>query len=242
MPRHLSPVPERLAAILILCALAPAGCDFVGRYLAGTPEDRLVHAVLAQWAAPGKPFLGGVSRRDTVASVTATGPRSWEVAVMPLGGGSPAVWAMEVTRVEAYPAFPGDAFGRLLAERARDLGLGTFVPTEMLSGMASGAILEIADLEVRYGLSERSGRNTESRVAFLSPGAAGADPAWRVLEPARGPDVLLRALRTVTDDMIHRDERVLSCMGSGTASGVPRATQLACIRKVWTQEFGQEPR
>ena len=243
MPHPLSPVLHRRtiagAALAALLALAPAGCDFVGRYLAETPEDQLVQAVLAQWAAPGKPFLERVSGRDTVASVTATGSRSWEVAVMPLEGGSPVVWALEVSRVEAFPVFPGEAFGRFLSERVRELDLGTFVPPEMLAGMASGAILEVADVEVRYGLSERGERNTETRVAFLSPGPAGADPVWHIQERSRGSDVLLRALRKVTDDMIQRDDRVLSCMGTGTASGVPRATQLDCIRKAWEQEFGQ---
>jgi len=120
VPHQLSPVPHGPtivgAALAALLALAAAGRDFVGRYLAGTPEDRLVQAVLAQWAVPGKPFLDGVSGRDTVASVTATGSRSWEVA----------------------------------------------------------------DVEVRYGLSERGGRATETRVAFLSPGPAGGNPVWRI--------------------------------------------------------------
>ena len=57
---------------------------------------------------------------------------------------------------------------------------------------------------------------------------------------SRGADVLVRALRKVTDDMIRRDDRVLSRMSRGTVSGVPRATQLECIRKAWKQEFGQE--
>jgi len=233
------PARAPLAALAALVA-ALSGCDFVGRYLAGTPEDQLVQAALARWAAPGVPFLDGASGRDTVASVSPTGARSWEVAVVPPGGGSPVVWALEVTRVEAYAVFPGEAFGRFLSDRARELGMRTFLPPEILSGMASGAIQGVGDLEVRYGPAQRSGRNSVTRVAYLVSGADGGEPAWRIQDESRSANVLLQSLQTVVEDMIRRDDRVLSCMGSGTPGSVPRSEQLACARKVWTQEFGAE--
>ncbi|GMV04410.1 MAG: hypothetical protein AMXMBFR53_06910 [Gemmatimonadota bacterium] len=226
-----------LAALAVVAALL-AGCDFVGRYLAGTPEDQLAQAALERWASPGTPFLDGASGRDTVASVSPTGARSWEVAVVPPEGGAPVVWALEVTRVETYAVFPGEAFGRFLSDRARELGMRTFLPTEVLSRMASGAVLGVGDLEVRYGPAQRGGRNEMARVAYLTPGGDGGETAWRIQDASRSANVLLQALQTVVEDMIRRDDRVLACMGSGTPASVPRAEQLACVRKVWTQEFG----
>lgn len=229
-----------VSASLAVLATGLTGCDLVGRYLAGAPEDQLVEAALEQWASPGAPFLDGVSGRDTVASVSPTGARAWEVAVIPLGGGSPVVWSLEVTRAETYPVFPGEDFVRFLEGRARELGMRTFIPGEVRSAVTAGRILGVGDLEVRYGLSIRSGRNTDEHVAFLIP-TEGGDPIWRIQGESRSSQVLLNALTLVAGDMINRDDRVLSCMGSGTASGVPRAEQLACIRDVWTQEFGASP-
>lgn len=225
-----------MAGSTVLAVLL-AGCDFVARYRAGTPEHQLVQAMLAQWAPLGGFFMEGAAGRDTVAAVTATGERSWEVAVMPRAGGSPTVWALEVVRVETYPVFPGPAFSSFLSGRARELGMRTFLPPDVMDPVGAGEILGVGEIEVRYGRAERSGRNTELRVAYLTPGADGAPPTWRILGASRSANVLLQALRTVTDDMLNRDDRVLSCMGSPGPGGVSRAVQLACIRKVWTAEF-----
>lgn len=225
------------AGMVALAVLLSSGCDFVARYRAGPPEHQLVQAMLAHWAPPGGLFLEGAAGLDTIAAVTATGERSWEVALMPRAGGGPTVWALEVARVETYPTFPGDAFASFLAARARELGMRTFLPPEVMEAVRSGAILGVGDLEVRYGRAERSGRNTETRVAYLGPHAAGEPPSWRIQSVSRPANVLLQALRTVTDDMLLRDDRVLSCMGSPGPTGVSRTVQLACVRKAWTAEF-----
>ena len=236
---RLHPPPRRtgFAAGSALLAVLVSGCDFVARYRAGPPEHQLAQAILAQWAPEGGLFMEGAAGRDTVAAVTATGERSWEVAVMPRSGGSPTVWALEVVRVESYPTFPGPAFSRFLSEQARELGMRTFLPPEVMDQISSGAILGVGEIEVRYGRAELSGRNTETRVAYLTPEGEGADPSWRIQGVSRSANVLLQALRTVTDDLLRRDDRVLSCMGSLSPAGVSRAVQLACIRKVWTAEF-----
>lgn len=234
------PNPPRriLAASLALATVAAGACDLVGRYLAGAPEDQLVRAALQRWASPGSVFLDGAAGLDPVASVSATGARAWQVAVLPLEGGAPTVWSLEVSRVETYPAFPGEAFGSHLTDRSRDLGMRTFIPDDILSRLADGRLLGVGELEVRYGPSVRSGRNTATSVAFLVPDPAGGAPVWQVQDASRSANVLLEALRTVTDEMIHRDERVLSCMGAASPAGVPRSTQLACVRNVWESEFG----
>ena len=147
------------------------------------------------------------------------------------------MWALEVARVETYPTFPGPAFSRFLSEQARELGMRTFLPPEVMDQVSSGAILGVGEIEMRFGRAERSGRNTELRVAYLTPGGERSNPAWRIQGVSRSANVLLQALRTVTDDLLRRDDRVLSCMGSPSPVGVSRAVQLACIRKVWTAEF-----
>lgn len=235
----LHPPPRRtvFAAGSALLAVFLSGCDFVARYRAGTPEHQLAQAALAQWAPEGGFFMEGVAGRDTVAAVTATGERSWEVALMPRSGGSPSVWALEVVRVETYPTFPGPAFFRFLSEQARELGMRTFLPSEVQDAVSAGTIRGVGEIEVRYGRAERSGRNTELRVAYLTTGGEGADPSWRIQGVSRSANVLLEALRTVTDDLLRHDDRVLSCMGSPSPAGVSRTVQLACIRKVWTDEF-----
>lgn len=234
------PHPPRriLTASLALATVAAGACDLVGHYLAGAPEDQLVRAALQRWASPGAVFLDGAAGPDTVASVSATGARAWQVAILPLEGGAPTVWSLEVSRVETYPAFPGEAFGRHLAERARELGMRTFIPGDILSGLADGRLLGVGEVEVRYGPSVRSARNTATSVAYLVPDPAGGAPVWQIQNASRAANVLLDVLRTVTDDMIRRDERVLSCMGAASAGGVPRSTQLACVRNVWEGEFG----
>ncbi|HSG49321.1 MAG TPA: hypothetical protein VLA43_15980, partial [Longimicrobiales bacterium] len=147
-----------------LLVLLISGCELVDRYMSATPEDSLVEAAVARWATPGKTFFDGASGSDTVAAVSPTGARAWEVAVLPLSGGAPEVWSFEVTRAEVYPTMPGDAFARWLGDRARELGMQTFLPPEVSDALRRGDILAVGDLEVRYGPAARSGRNTEERV------------------------------------------------------------------------------
>ena len=237
---------KRLSARCSLVLLTPllgillSACDFLERYTSGTPEDQLVDAAVGRWATLGRPFFDGASGRDTVASVSATGARAWEVAVVPPSGGAPVVWSFEVTRTEVYPVMAGDAFARWLADRARELGMSTFLPAEISEALRQGQIHAVGDVEVRYGLADRTGRNTEERVAFMTPGSAGEGPAWAIQPVSRSANVLLLALKTVVEDMVYRDDRVLSCMGSGTPRGVARSVQLECVGEVWAQEFPAE--
>lgn len=214
------------------------GCDLVGRYMDESPGDRLAQAALAHWAAPGEPFLEGASGRDTVASVHATGARSWEVAVVPPSEGPPSVWTFEVTRVDIYPVFPGNAFAIWLDRRAGELGMHTFLPPEVQRPLRDGRIEAVGELEIRYGLSDRAGRNTETRVAYRRPGAEGGEPSWEIQPESRSSAALLHMLQTVTDDMLRHDERVQTCTGSLSPEGVPRSHQLRCIAQVLEQEFG----
>lgn len=215
-----------------------AGCDLVSRYMAESPDDELAQAALAHWAAPGRPFLEGASGRDTVASVNATGARAWEVAVVPPSGGAPSVWTFEVTKVEIYPVFRGNAFANWLDRRSRELGMHTFLPPEVRAPLRDGRIEAVGELEIRYGLSDRTGRNTETRVAYRRPGADGGEASWEIQPESRSPAVLLQMLQTVADDMVRHDERVQTCMGSVSPQGVPRADQLKCLAQVLEQQFG----
>ena len=238
------PVVRPPAALLVLFpALVISGCRFVERYTSGTLEDQLVEAAVARWATVGQPFFDGTpAGRDTVASVSPTGARAWEVAVLPLSGGAPVVWSFEVTRTEVYTAIPGDAFVRWLSDRARELGMRTFLPPDVADALRRGDILAAGDLEIRDGAADRSGRNTEERVAYLTPGAQGERAAWSIQSVSRSANVLLMALKTVVEDMVYRDDRVLTCMGSGTPRGIARSVQLECVGKVLTREFTAKPR
>lgn len=227
----------RVALILAVVTTAPS-CDLVRRYVSESPADRLVEAALAEWAAPGGRFLEGVAGQDTVASVSPTGARSWEVAVIPPSGGVPVVWSLEIPLVEVYPTFPGEAFASWLQERARALGMRTFLPPEVAADLRSGAISAVGNMEIRYGPADRSGRNTQRRTAYLAPTSTGR-LEWRIRPESRSVQVLTEALDLVAEDMLHRDERVLTCMGSASPTNVPRHVQLACLGEVLEQQFGQ---
>ena len=88
-----------------------------------------------------------------------------------------------------------------LVGRARELGMRTFLPPEVADALRRGDILAVGDLEIRYGTADRSGRNTEERVAYLTPGAQGERAAWSIQSVSRSANVLLMALKTVVEDM-----------------------------------------
>jgi hypothetical protein len=229
--------PRATHAVLALVALAVAGCERVEPYLSDTPADRVAEAALDAWTSPGGVFFDGVPGDDTVAAVTPTGARAWEVAVVPRAGGSPRVWSLEISRIEVYPVFGGDAFVAWLGDRARSLGFPALLPAEVVAEVRRADVRAVADMEVRYGRADGSGRRTVERVAYLVslPGDA---TEWRV-QPESGPaGVLMGALKFVADDLIHRDRDVLDCMGHGSAAGVARATQLRCLSDVLDRRFG----
>jgi hypothetical protein len=224
-------------AVLALVTLAVAGCARVEPYLSDTPADGAVQAALVAWTSPGGVFLDGVAGDDTVAAVDPTGARAWEVAVLPRTGGSPRVWSLEISRVEVYPMFGGDAFVAWLGERARGLGFPTALPEDVAAEVRRGDIRAVADLEVRYGRADGSGRRTVERVGYLVS-LQGNATEWRI-QPESGPaDTLIGAVKFVADDLVHRDRDVLDCMGRRSAAGVGRATQLRCLADVLGRRFG----
>ncbi len=224
---------------LLVAGIAAVGCESVGRYLSETPEDRLVDAAVEHWAARGVPFLDGITGEDTVASVTATGARAWEVAVLPPSGGAPSVWSLEISRVEVYPLFHGDAFAAWLAERAQALGLSTPLPPEVTQGIRAGDIRAVGDLEVRYGPASRSTRGTVERVAYLTPKPYSDETEWHVQPDSGAAKVLMEALDLVADDLIHGDPEVRGCIGGGRAAEVERSVELACLAEVLGRRFGE---
>ncbi len=215
-----------------------SGCLMLDRYVSRSPEDALAAEAIGQWATPGAPFLDGVSGRATVASVSPTGARAWEVAVVPPSGGGPMVWSLEFPEIDIHPVFPGPAFAPWLERRARELGMHDVIPEEVATEVRSGQILAVAEMEVRYGPADRTGRRTEERIAYLAPRTSGNDAEWRIQPVTRSAAALSEALETVTEDLIHRDDRVRRCMGSASPAGVPRSTQLDCVRKVLERQFG----
>ncbi|MGD8320043.1 MAG: hypothetical protein PVJ02_06300 [Gemmatimonadota bacterium] len=230
-------------ALLLLCATAVVlcGCDLVTRYMREPPGDRLARAALAHWATPGRPFLEGASGHDTVASVNATGARAWEVAVVPPTAGPPSVWSFEVTDVEIYPVFPGEAFTDWLEGRAKALGMHSSLPAELEGALKDGRIEGVGSLAIRYGLADRTARNVQRRMAYLEASGQSGQPGWRIQPASMAASVLRLMLETVADDMVHHDERVQSCMGNPSPREVPRSKQLDCIAQVLEQQFGPDP-
>lgn len=229
----------RSTPLVLLCLVAAlsAGCDMVDRYVTKSPRDALAEAALSRWAAPGGPFLEGVSGRDTVASVSPTGAHAWEVAVVPLSGGAPTVWSLDLPEIEVYRVFSGPDFAPWLERRARELGMRTFIPPEVAGEIRSGQILAVGHVQVRYGPASGSGRNTEDHIAYLVPLTSEEDAQWHMQPVTRSASVLLEALRLVADDMVRKDDRVMTCMRSASPAGVPRDKQLECVGDALKLQF-----
>lgn len=224
--------------MLLAVVATTSGCEAVSRYTAGVPGDGLAQAVPARLAVPGRPLLDGISGRDTVASVSPTGARAWEAAVIPAGGGSPVVWSLEVTRADVYVTPPGEAFRAFLTERSQALGVERPVPEELLEAMASGAIRAVGALEIRYGLAQRTERRVERRVALLTSPDAGGVAEWRIQDRSRPGNALLLALQAVAEDMLSADGEARACVGGDDPGSVSHQRRLDCVARLWTQRFG----
>lgn len=144
---------------------------------------------------------------------------------------------MEIPEAEVYPVVPNADFASWLESQARDKGLRTFLPPEVTSALKSGQIQAVGRLQVRYGPADRSGRNTDEHIAYLTPVPGSEDVEWQMQPSNRSSAVLLQALQLVVGDMVRTDDRVLSCMGSASPAGVPRARQLKCVGDVFRQQF-----
>lgn len=232
------PVRRTPPLLWVVGALALVGCESVGRYLSESPEDRLVEESVAQWAERGRPFLDGVSGNDTVASVTPTGTRGWEVAVGPPGGGLPTVWTLEIPRAEVYPLFAGAVFADWLDQQARMLGVPEGLPAYVTSGIRDGEIRAVGDLEVRYGPANGAARTTVERVAYLVPRRFSDATEWHV-QPASGPpDVLVDALERVVDHLAQTDPRMRDCLGVVPLQAA-RSERIRCYAEVLARRFGE---
>lgn len=232
------PAPVNTARTLLLLTVGVGACDTLGRFVSETRQDRLAEAALAAWASPGHPFFDGTSGPDTVASVTPTGARAWEVAVVPPSGGMPVVWSLEISRIEVYPFFPGDVFISWLEERAGALGMRATFPEDVVSDVRRGDIRGLGDIEVRCGPSDASAPDAFERVAYLTPVFATDSTEWRIQPESDSSARLAEAVKLVADEMIHRDVDVLSCMG-GAPESVGRGVQLRCLSEALTRRFGE---
>jgi len=229
--RRSIPWTQAVAAAVIVSSAA--ACDFVESFVGASSEARLAEAALAVFAAPGAPFMEARFSRDTVGLVTETGERTWDVTI-PDGA---STWVFEVTRAEVYPVYAGEAFAPWLEQTARGLGLRGFIPPDGKSMIASGSVTALGDLEVAFGPSGGRGRTPIERVALLRAGTDG--DSWSVEgDGNRSARVVRDALKLVYADMLARDERVQTCMGSVDARSVPRATQLECVADALELVYG----
>jgi hypothetical protein len=222
------------AVCVALLLLATAGCEFIAGFVGGSPADQLAELALESFASPGAPFMEGRFGTDTIGVRTEMGERSWEVNVP---GARAVTWAFEVTKVEVLPVYGGDAFITWLETTARGLGMRGFIPADAKSMISSGSVVAVGDLAIGFGPSDRRGRTPMERVGLLRADSNGEN--WSI-EPEgnRSARVLRDALRLVSADMIARDDRVHSCMGSVEARGVERELQLECVGSAFASDFG----
>lgn len=224
--------PVTTPLLLLLLTLSLGGCDLVADFIATPADEQLVEEVLSRWVRPGRQFMEGAFGSDTVGTVTETGAWAWEATVGSAG------YAVEVTRAHVYPVYAREEYTRWISRAARALGFRTFVPQDVLSLISSGRIVAVGDLEVKFGDAGGRGRSTWERVAYLRVGESG-DASWSIQPEARSATVLLVALKTVYDDMMFTDDRVMDCLGSASPGTVARSLVLSCIGEVLESEYGE---
>ena len=218
--------------------LSSWGCTIPENWGAKSPQEHLVETLLTTWASPGHRFLEGVVGADTIQAVKETGDRSRQVTLPGRSAlGNTQDWTLEITKADVLPVHSGQAFVKWLATRSAATGERVFLPADVASLLTQGAILSVGDVEATYGRSDRSGRSTVKRVAYLRAGAKGKDPEW-VLQPETHTPVMLRDLLVrVYADMIRRDDSVLTCLGEAERGADARTTQLKCIKNVIDLQF-----
>jgi hypothetical protein len=204
------------------------------------PEERLVDALKTAWASPGIPFLEGIASLDTISKVEATGKRSWAVTVPdPTALGGADHWTLDLTRVQVLPVDSGSAFVEWLGKRAQQLSPRLFLPADVTRLLSEGRLLAVGDVEASFGRTDRAGRSTVRRVAYLEPAASPKEPPhWVVQSEDRSSVVLREALDTVYDHMLNNDERVMTCMGEAEADAAHDVTERSCITAALTGRFG----
>ena len=204
------------------------------------PEDQLVDAFKTAWTSPGIPFLDGIASLDTISKVKATGRRSWAVTVPdPTALGGADHWTLDFTRVQVLPVDSGSAFVQWLGKRARQLGSRLFLPADVTSLLSEGRLLAVGDVEASYGRTDRVGRSTVRRVAYLERAANPKEPPhWAIQAEDRSSVVLREMLDTVYDHMLNNDEGVMTCMGEAEADAAQDVTERNCITVALTRRFG----
>ena len=123
------------------------------------------------------------------------------------------------------------------AVRSAATGERGFLPGNVASMISSGRLMAVGDVEASFGRTDRPGRSTVKRVAYLMAGDKGKDPSW-VLQPETHTPVMLKdMLVRVYADMIRRDDSTLTCLGEAERGADPRDTQLKCIKQVIDLQF-----
>ena len=226
--------PRMLSATAFIVTLTLGACTLVADFIAGSETEQLVEEAVARWATPGRPFMEGAFAQDVVSAVTETGTRQWDVTV------ADERYALEVTRAEVLPVFAAEEFTRWMTNRARELGVRTFVPQDVLSLVTSGAIAAVGDLEVTFGEASGAARSTYERVAYLRADG-GSVSGWSIQPESRSAMVLRDVLNAVYTDMIFTDDRVMDCLGAVGSGTSQRPRALACIGDVLALEYGGGP-
>ncbi len=236
-PRRRAAVPAAAATLaLLLCSCG--GGSSASSYTYKTPEQRLVAAAETAWMTPGIPFLNGIAGLDTISKVTPTGPRSWEVTVPdPTALGGAVHWALQLTHAQVLPVDSGSAYVHWLGSRAQQVDPRLILPADVGGLLSAGRVLAVGDVEASFGRTDRIGRSTFRRVAYLEP-VAGGKSHWVIEPDNREPIVLREALDTVYDYWLNNNERVMMCMGEAEANAPHGPTERKCISQELVHRFG----
>ncbi len=233
--------PQRTFGLIVAALATLSSCSAPQQPIVmKPPEAQLVDAVKTAWASPGLPFLEGLTSLDTISKVTATGPRSWAVTVPdPTALGGADHWALDLTRVQVLPVDSGSAFVHWLDKRSQQLAPRLFLPANVARLLSEGRLLAVGDVEASFGRTDRAGRSTVRRVAYLErAGSSKKPPHWAIQAEDRSSVVLRDMLDTVYDHMVNNDEHVMTCMGEAEADAARYVTERNCITDALTRRFG----
>lgn len=224
--------PPRIlrTAAVILASLVPAACGLLGdRSL----EASLQNFALASWADVGVQFMGRYGS-GPITTVAAQSPDSWSVTYpdVDVAGGA-VIGEFQITQLEAYPIFEGEAYAQHLHEAAAAVNRRDGLTQEARTVVRDGDYRAIGLVRVQVTLSSRAGREVVQRLAVM-PRAFGGK--WEFRDEDRTLGTLWRATRVLFDDMMRNDDRVINCT-RGVDVSRDRGPSLECATTVLGREF-----
>ena len=141
--------------------------------------------------------------------------------------------AFQITELEAYPVFEGEAYAQHLHEAAAAVNRRDGLTQAARTVVRDGDYLAIGLVRIQVTLSSRAGREAVQQLAVM-PRALGGK--WEFRDEDRTLGTLWRATRVLFDDMMRNDDRVINCT-RGVDVSQDRGPSLECATTVLGREF-----